>query len=322
MTGRYWFEFALNNFGAWYLTFLIYSTCILGSLAGFARTMQKSAATESMIWKFGIIAGPGLAFARVVVEHVGVNLGPAGPEIFTVAGAAGWAVIDVSVAALILAGCLVLRFVHQAARERHVIGSRRPVTDPRAISMLRSVLQDAPGPLPRLTDSDQIIGPVAIGNNEICVPRGMFDALRREAARAVLAHEVAHLRRRDSVWGTFAQVMDRLFFLQPLQGLASRRIRETAEFLADDHAVRSTGDPSHLVDALTSFARSTRQGVALPGFVPGSLLVRRVARVLAGSVTEPTIHRSGMVLLVVVILVTALAAPAAVPACDCRWLGL
>ena len=120
-------------------------------------------------------------------------------------------------------------------------------------------------------------------------------------------------------------VFNRLFFLQPLHFWASRRIRETAEFLADDFAVRRTGHAEPLVAALTIFARkgATSAHTELAHFVPGSLLLRRVRRVLNdGDFGDEGVHRLALAALLAAGLFILWTVPAVVPACDCVLLGL
>ena len=46
--------------------------------------------------------------------------------------------------------------------------------------------------------------------------------------RAMLAHELAHLERRDPQWLAFACILERAFFFQPLNRLARRGILGSA----------------------------------------------------------------------------------------------
>ena len=108
----------------------------------------------------------------------------------------------------------------------------------------------------------------------------------------MLAHEVAHLVRRDPQWLIVARAMEVVFFMQPLNRLARRRMQEVAEYLCDDWAVSRMSQPVTLARCLAAVAewvsRAPRAHSArlhpMSAMVEsrGSPLVRRVGRILDG----------------------------------------
>src|SRR5208282_5737717 len=58
--------------------------------------------------------------------------------------------------------------------------------------------------------------------------------------RLILAHELAHCRRRDLLWAWLPAVAEFLFFFHPLVWLARREIRLAQEVACDALAVGST----------------------------------------------------------------------------------
>src|SRR2546429_8946910 len=98
----------------------------------------------------------------------------------------------------------------------------------------------------RLTMARTISSPVALGLSEICVPELALSELGAEQQRSMLAHELAHLARRDSVWLAGASLIERFFFFQPLNRLARRELETTAEYLSDEWAMRKTGSAGFL----------------------------------------------------------------------------
>ena len=317
---NYWVQFTFNSLAAWYMTYLIFSTVFLGAVALLTRFHRPESGSEVLLWRLAVVAAPVLAGARIAIEHTDRSV-VAGSALATVAGTVGWVLMGITLAGTVVTAWLVLRLAGAARRERERLAARRPVRDPRTLAALNSLAQDFERPLPRLTECDDLLAPVAIGRREICLPTGML-GLPDEALRAVLAHEMSHLRESDSYWATLVQMIDRVGFLQPLQRLASRRIREAAEFRADEYAVRRTGDPGHLVTALAYFARSGGNGVAVSGFGPGSLLLRRTERILFRHTAEQRTRGIVVVGAIVAIALLAWFSPAVVPACDCLWRGL
>jgi hypothetical protein len=104
----------------------------------------------------------------------------------------------------------------------------------------------------------------------------------------MLAHEVAHVIRRDPQWLVAARVIEVVLFMQPLNFLARRRLQEVAEFLCDDWAVSRMGKPVTLAKCLAAVAEWVKRAPNAPSLRPmsamveqgGSPLVRRVGRIL------------------------------------------
>lgn len=72
--------------------------------------------------------------------------------------------------------------------------------------------------------------------------------------RSFLAHELAHLARRDPVWLGVGSLIERVFWIQPLDRVANRPIATSVEFLCDDWAVHRTGSGVPLARCLAQVA--------------------------------------------------------------------
>jgi bla regulator protein blaR1 len=135
------------------------------------------------------------------------------------------------------------------------------------------------------------------------------DTLERpEDAEAIIAHEMAHIERRDwlALMMTRASVM--LFWFNPLVWLLEREIVQQAEEAADNHAL-SRVEPTHYAQTLVSCAQ---HAVPLPANsmapVKGGL-GRRIAAILDGRTRS---RKSGSLLTLAAMLgCTAFAAPLA-----------
>lgn len=233
--------------------------------------------------------------------------------------AAGWTAGDLvttgALAWLVGGGLLVLLYAIQRARALHRIGPRRAV-DEEALLLLLARLRERGGVRRaiRLTAAPGLGSPIALGADEIVLPEAALLELDPEQQEGLLAHELAHLVRRDPAWLTFACVLERLFFLQPLNLLARRELQEAAEYLCDDWAVTRTGSGFSLARCLVKVAEwvDTRPAtVPLAGMAARpSQLVSRVHRLLEGR-PMPASPRSFWFLAGAVALVgvTAVAAP-------------
>jgi len=190
------------------------------------------------------------------------------------------------VASLWLAVALLLVLAYTARRLILTgrLGDRRPVIDP-ALKTLLDNLRRETGVEARilLTSSQAISSPVALGVGEICLPAEALSELDAEQQRAMLAHELAHLVRRDPQWLAFASLLERALFFQPLNRLARTGIQTSAEYLADEWAARRTGGVP-LARALVKVAewiQASPLGVPVAGFAEErSQLTVRVSRLL------------------------------------------
>jgi HEAT repeat protein/beta-lactamase regulating signal transducer with metallopeptidase domain len=220
------------------------------------------------------------------------------------------------------AGCALALFglyLVQRARAMRRIGPRQPVRDPRLLSLLEALrLEGGVRRAIQLTAAPGLTSPVALGSAEIALPRAALTELDEEQQRSMLAHELAHLARRDPFWLTLGCVLERVFFLQPLNRVARQRMQEAAEFLCDDWAVRRTGSGFSLATCLVKVAEwvdTTPRPVPLAGMAEHrSQLVTRIHRLIEGR-TMSTAPRSFWLLAGAAALLgaTAVSAPSIAP---------
>lgn len=83
--------------------------------------------------------------------------------------------------------------------------------------------------------------PLIAPGGAICLPAWALQ-LPPAQREAVLAHELAHLRRRDPAWRLAAQLLNQLAWLQPLNRLALRRLDALAEQACDAWATARPSD--------------------------------------------------------------------------------
>jgi beta-lactamase regulating signal transducer with metallopeptidase domain len=194
---------------------------------------------------------------------------------------------------LVLAAGVVAWFFAARGRFLRSIGPRRPANHTLAANALRHLCRESGFARPvTLTLSDRLTSPVALGGGEICLPSRALAELDPIRLESILAHELAHLVRRDPSWLTFARVIEAVFFFQPLNVLARRRMQESAEFASDAWASTRVARPLDLAHCLARVAEWTIAAPRLP--VPamaerrGAVLVRRVERLTRGSVIPET----------------------------------
>jgi len=136
-----------------------------------------------------------------------------------------------------------------------------------------------------LTVSPSIGAPISLGvrRREICLPERALEELGPQERECILAHELAHVARRDPTWLLACRVLEALFPFQPLIRLARRRLFESIEYLCDDWAVERTGRALPLARCLADVADwviDRRQVLAAGMVTRRSRLARRIERLL------------------------------------------
>jgi bla regulator protein blaR1 len=348
----------------WLITYAIHSTLLIGGLlliTATPRGRRVLAGNGSWLWRFALagalvtaslqsirtaapLAGtlrldgdtPARTMVRVEVNrvhevvasgnpvstrrndeslvHSSINITPVWPLI--VLGA--W---------IVVAGALLTWFLIARARFLRSIGPRTSADHTLAGNALRHLVRE--GHITRriyLTLSDSLTSPVALGGDEICLPSRALSELDPVRIESILAHELAHLLRRDPAWLTVSRVIEALFFFQPLNAIARRRMQESAEFASDAWASVRLARPLDLAHCLARVAEWTIAAPRLPvpamaeGQGPGrrgAVLVRRVERLTTGRVIpEETPGRGMRLLAALALLALILLAPRAAIGAD------
>ncbi len=101
----------------------------------------------------------------------------------------------------------------------------------------------------------QLCGPVTLGwwRPKILLPPGSqaWGSVKREA---VLAHELAHVERRDAFFILLGAINQCLYWFHPLAWLVPRRMASLSERACDDRAIALTGAPIPYARCLLEFA--------------------------------------------------------------------
>ena len=140
--------------------------------------------------------------------------------------------------------------------------------------------------------SRQACGPFVVGvmRAVIVVPVSALTALSPAQLEAVLAHELAHVRRADFLWNILQTIVETLFFFHPAVWWIGRRLRAERELCCDDIALAACGDPVTYATALVALERvrpAHRLAPALDGHDSGASLYARIARILGSEPRRP-----------------------------------
>lgn len=167
--------------------------------------------------------------------------------------------------------------------------------------------------------SRRVTVPVVIGclRPVILIPVSALAGLSPLALDALILHELAHIRRRDTVINILLAAVETILFYHPAVWWVSRQVRIERENCCDDQAVSACGDAALYVEALTSL-ESWKGGGKFFGeaalAATGGKLKDRAARLLDAETQSSGFSLSavmGLALLGLVGVSLAIAAPAA-----------
>jgi beta-lactamase regulating signal transducer with metallopeptidase domain len=128
----------------------------------------------------------------------------------------------------------------------------------------------------------RVATPVALGlaRPVVLVPASLLAAMPEPYLEALLAHELAHLARRDYLAGILQGAVEVLCFHHPAVWFLSRRARALRELLADEAAAGALGEPRRLALALDALDDLQQRLPALALSARGGSLHDRIHRLL------------------------------------------
>lgn len=140
-----------------------------------------------------------------------------------------------------------------------------------------------------LLESVRIATPVAIGwfKPVILLPVELATGLNDKELEAILAHELAHIRRHDYLVNVFQSIIEVALFYHPAVWWLSREIRRERENCCDDEAIAVTGNRLAFARALTHLEglRNAQNSVVMAA--SGGLLSTRIHRIMQMELKHP-----------------------------------
>jgi beta-lactamase regulating signal transducer with metallopeptidase domain/uncharacterized protein YnzC (UPF0291/DUF896 family) len=130
-------------------------------------------------------------------------------------------------------------------------------------------------------ESHEIDSPAVIGwfRPVVLLPVSALTGLSQEQLEAVIAHELAHIKRMDAFVNLFQIFVESVLFYHPAVWWVSRRIRAEREHCCDDAAIAVCGDRLEYARALT-LMEGWRAAPRMALAANGGSLTARVKRLL------------------------------------------
>lgn len=144
----------------------------------------------------------------------------------------------------------------------------------------------------RLCQSALVEVPTVVGHLRplILIPAGALLGLTPRQLEAVLAHELAHVRRYDYAVNLLQTAAETLLFYHPAARWLSRRVRAEREHACDDAAVEATGDVllyARALAALEHLRATHAPPAALALAANGGSLMQRIQRLVNRGAARP-----------------------------------
>ena len=298
----------------WTFVHFIWQGALIGALAASVLALLRRRGPEAR-YAAGVLGLAAMVLAPVIT-FLALSDGAAPTDVLAVAagglGAAGgaftWLVPALAWFWLGGAALMQTRGLVLLVRARRLV--TRETSAPPAEWVPRfERLRDAVGVrrAVRLLRSTRVGGPMVVGwlRPAVLVPAEVFAGLTRGQLEAVLAHELAHVRRHDFLVNLMQGVAEALLFFHPVVWWLSGRVREEREFCCDDLAVRAGGDRVAFARGLAALEFLSAGAEVAPAVAAhGGPLMKRIERLFHSDPTpSPRSVSAGVPLVVLGVLV-------------------
>jgi uncharacterized protein (TIGR03435 family) len=157
----------------------------------------------------------------------------------------------------------------------------------------------------RVVELPHIDVPLVVGclRPIVVLPIAAISQLHVAQVEAILAHELAHVRRHDYLVNLMQTLAETLLFYHPAVWWVSARIRDEREHCCDDVAVAVCGDPVAYAAALAELEAGRGRDVSLAAAAAGGSLLNRVRRILRVEVSDDSRSSAWVIGLAVVAVV-------------------
>ena len=314
-------EQQLQPFAEWLGTFALHSTVALGLTFALVRLRgQRSLGLQDMLLRqamllplfsatlqylcFGSMWQSLLAEPPVTVDELvplASMLSEEPAHAFSASAAAGAPLPWASIVVLAAAACALLGLfwlTRTWRRLTRILATRRPETDPRILSAAATMatylgLRQSP----HISQAQGLSTPIAFGfvRPEICLP-ARATSLDDASLRAMLGHELAHLRRADQAWMWLGAWLQALFPWQLLLAASRRQWSRVVELRCDAEAAQHTSATAVarcLIEVAEWLRPQPEQPMVALGMAarPSALRERVEAALGAGAKTSEPVRR-------------------------------
>ena len=191
---------------------------------------------------------------------------------------------------LVVLSCWMIRWRRVAIELR----SARRATDGREFSVLRRLqaLHKIRRPI-ALSISDSTLEPGVLGllSPTLVWPRGISERLSEVQMEMIMAHELAHVRRRDNLTAALHMLVAAIFWFHPIVWWLQSRLLCEREHACDDAVLRLIAKPEVYAESILRACQfSMEMPLTCVSGITGSELKQRVRRIVSDAPVRSLTH--------------------------------
>lgn len=140
-------------------------------------------------------------------------------------------------------------------------------------------------PIVEIRSSPGLLEPGVVGlfRPILLLPEGIVESLTPCQLKAVLAHELCHIRRRDNLASAIHMLVEALFWFHPLVWWIGARLLEERERACDEAVLRLGNEPHDYAEGILNVCKNYLESpLSCVSGVTGSNLKKRIQFILAG----------------------------------------
>ena len=204
---------------------------------------------------------------------------------------------------------LSLRFLRSWLALRRVRSGATPITEDRTSAAFARLLErmGLRRPVALLSTAEAVV-PMVVGclRPAVILPAALLANLPAWQVEAILAHELAHVRRHDFLVNLLQNVVETIFFYHPAVWWVSGQLRREREHCCDDAAAATCGNTMDYARALTALEEMRGHVPATALSAASGSLLGRIRRLLGVPDRDPRSVFSWPLGLAVTLLVAGL----------------
>ncbi|MDZ4698445.1 MAG: M56 family metallopeptidase [Rhodothermales bacterium] len=158
----------------------------------------------------------------------------------------------------------------------------------------------------RITVTDRAGEPMLIGwlKPVVLIPAALLAGMPVAQVEAILAHELAHIRRHDYLFAVLQSLMEAVLFYHPAAWWISGKIREERERACDDLAVAAINNRVTYARALAGLEQRRVESTRLALLAGGGSLLERIQRLVEPPAPDRLRSSAGVVLVVAMVVIS------------------
>ena len=146
-----------------------------------------------------------------------------------------------------------------------------------------------------IAETNKVVSPMVSGFVKplILFPVGMINQLELHEVEAILAHEIAHIKRNDWIINLLQSLVEVIFYYHPAVWWMSSRVRQERENCCDDFAIAQGYDRityARILVKLKEQELQSNSGLALSFYKSKNTLMNRIKRILGQSTGHSSIR--------------------------------